>query len=127
MLTTYKRADRVGEMLREKIALILLQKSGDPRLHQITITAVEVSPDLRHAKIFYLSRAGAAEKRLAHKALQKATGFIKQELAQEHILRIMPDLTFQIDESWQRGERLEDLLRQLHRDEPPGGDSQGSP
>ncbi len=127
MLTTYKRRDRVGEMLREKIALILLRKSSDPRLHEITITAVEVSKDLRRAKIFYLSRAGAGEKQLAHKALQKATGFIKQELAQEHILRIMPELSFQMDESWQRGERVADLLRQLHQDEPSGDDSQGSP
>jgi len=114
-------------MLREKIALILLRKSGDPRLHEITITAVEVSSDLRRAKIFYLSRAGAADLGLAHKALLKATGFIKQELAQEHILRIMPELSFQIDESWQRGERIADLLRKLHQDEPSSDDSQGSP
>lgn len=127
MFTTYKRCDRVGEMLREKIALILLKKSGDPRLHEVSITGVEVSSDLRRAKIFYLARAGAAEPRLVHKALQKATGFIKQELAQEHILRIMPELSFQIDESWQRSERLADLLRQLHQDEPPTDNSQGSP
>ncbi|MGQ9920036.1 MAG: 30S ribosome-binding factor RbfA [Desulfobacca sp.] len=127
MLTHTKRRDRVGEMLREKIALILLRKSGDPRLHEITITAVEVSSDLRRAKIFYLSRAGATDLGLVHKALLKATGFIKQELAQEHILRIMPELTFQTDESWQRGERIAALLRRLPQGEPPGDDSQGSP
>jgi ribosome-binding factor A len=128
MLTRYKRTDRVGEMLREEIALILLHKSSDPRLHEVTITAVEVSGDLRRAKIFYLLRAGVAEPVLVHKALRKAIGFIKQELAQEHILRIMPELSFHPDESWQRGERLAEVMRQLRHDGPPtDDDSQGSP
>jgi ribosome-binding factor A len=126
MLTDYKRRDRVGELLREKIALILLHKSHDPRLHNITITNVEVSDDLRRAKIFYLTRGPEAEVRLLQKALQKASGFIKQELAQEHILRVMPELFFQVDESWQRGERVADILRQLHEDTPPSDDSQGT-
>ena len=126
MLTDYKRRDRVGEMLREKIALILLHKSRDPRLQNITITNVEGSDDLRRAKIFYLTRGKEAEIQLLQKALQKAAGFIKQELAQEHILRVMPELFFQIDDSWQRGERVADILRQLHEDTPPSDDSQGS-
>jgi ribosome-binding factor A len=126
MLTDYKRRDRVGEMLREKIALILLHKTRDPRLQNITITNVEISDDLRRAKVFYLTRGKEAEIRLLQKALQKASGFIKQELAQEHILRVMPELFFQVDDSWQRGERLADILRQLHEDTPPSDDSQGS-
>jgi ribosome-binding factor A len=126
MLTDFKRRDRVGEMLREKIALILLHKSHDPRLQKITITNVEISDDLRRAKIFYLTRGKEAEIRLLQKALQKASGFIKQELAQEHILRVIPELFFQVDDSWQRGERVADILRQLHEDTPPSDDSPGS-
>jgi ribosome-binding factor A len=126
MLTDYKRRDRVGELLREKIALILLHKSRDPRLQNITITSVKVSDDLRRAKIYYLTRGQEAEMPLLQQALHKAAGFIKQELAQEHILRVMPDLFFQVDESWQRGERVADILRQLHEDNPPSDDSQGS-
>ena len=126
MLTDYKRRDRVGEMLREKIALILLHKSRDPRLQNITITNVEISDDLRRAKVFYLTRGKEAEIRLLQKALDKASGFIKQELAQEHILRVMPELFFQVDDSYQRGERVADILRQLHEDTPPPDDSQGS-
>lgn len=126
MLTDYKRRDRVGELLREKIALILLHKSRDPRLQNVTITNVEISDDLRRAKIFYLTRGQESEARLLHKALEKASGFIKQELAQEHILRVMPELFFQLDDSWRRGERVADILRQLHQDDPPADDSQGS-
>jgi len=126
MLSHHKRRDRVGEVLREKIALILLHKSRDPRLQDITITGVEVSDDLRRAKIFYLTRGQETEVRLLQKALHKAAGFIKQELAEEHILRVMPELTFQLDESWQRGERVAHLLRQLSKETPPSDDSQGS-
>jgi ribosome-binding factor A len=126
MLTDYKRRDRVGEMLREKVALILLHKSRDPRLQNITITNVEISDDLRRAKIFYLTRGKEIEGRILQKALQKASGFIKQELAQEHILRVIPELFFQVDDSWQRGERVADILRRLHEDTPPSDDSQGS-
>jgi ribosome-binding factor A len=126
MLTDFKRRDRVGEMLREKIALILLHKSRDPRLQTITVTSVEVSDDLRRAKVFYLTRGQEAELPFIQKALQKAAGFIKQELAQEHILRVMPELTFRVDESWQRGERVAVLLRQVHQETPPPDDSQGS-
>ena len=54
-----KRGTRVAELLREQIALILLHKSHDPRLHDLTITAVEVSPDLKQARVFYLLREGA--------------------------------------------------------------------
>ena len=113
-------------MLREKIALILLHKSRDTRLQNITITNVEISDDLRRAKIFYLTRGKEAEIQLLQKALEKASGFIKQELAQEHILRVMPELFFQVDDSWQRGERVADILRQLHENTPPSDDSQGS-
>jgi ribosome-binding factor A len=126
MLTDFKRRDRVGEVLREKIALILLHKSRDPRLQNLTITSVDISDDLRRAKVYYLARGQEVELRLLQKALQKASGFIKQELAQEHILRVMPELFFQVDESWQRGERVADLLRQVHQDTPPSDDSQGS-
>jgi ribosome-binding factor A len=126
MLTNFKRRDRVGEMLREKIALILLHKSHDPRLQNLTITSVDISDDLRRAKVYYLPRGQEVEIRLLQKALQKAVGFIKQELAQDHILRVMPELFFHVDQSWQRGERLADLLRQLHQDAPPSDDSQGS-
>lgn len=113
-------------MLREKISLILLHKSRDPRLQNITVTSVEVSDDLRRAKIFYLSRGQEVQLPVLQKALQKASGFIKQELAQEHILRVMPELFFQVDGSWQRGERLADLLKLLHQETPPSDDSQGS-
>ena len=100
----------MAELLRERIALILLNKCADPRLKELTITAVEVSPDLKQARIFYVARAGV-EAAQVQAALAKALGFIKQEVAREHILRIMPEFFFLPDQGLDKAARLEELLR----------------
>ncbi len=110
MLSPNKKRARLNELLRERIALILLQKTSDPRLQQLTITGVEISSDLRRAKVYYLQRGQEEEDLVTSRALRKATGFIKQELAAEHILRLMPDLTFHYDQFSRQAERLGQLL-----------------
>jgi len=105
-----KRVTRVGELLRERIALILLNKCADPRLKELTVTAVEVSPDLKQARIFYVARAGT-EAAQVKAALAKALGFIKQELAREHLLRVMPEFHFLPDAGLDQAARLEELLQ----------------
>ncbi len=99
----------MAELLREQLALILLQKSSDPRLQEITLTAVEVSPDLKQARVYYVVREGADAVQVV-KALDKALGFIKQEVAREHILRIMPEFCFLPDKGWERAAKLERLF-----------------
>jgi len=111
-----KRGTRVGELLREQIALILLHKSHDPRLHDLTITGVEMSPDLKQARVFYLLREGADAAQVQG-ALKKALGFIKQELAHEHILRIMPEFFFLPDAGLERAARLDELFHSLEASE----------
>ncbi len=106
-----KRTSRVAEMLKEKIALILLNKSRDPRLTKVTITAVEMSPDLKQARVFYVAREGL-ELDAAQAALDKAQGFVKQEVGREHFLRIMPDLHFLPDRGWEQAEKLEKLFKE---------------
>jgi ribosome-binding factor A len=107
-----KRPTRVAELLRESLASILLFKSADPRLKEATITEVDMSPDLKQAKVFYVVRAGVDADEVAG-ALDKALGFIKQEVGRERILRTMPELIFLPDESWERVERLEKLFGQV--------------
>jgi len=103
---------RVGELLREQIALILLHKSHDPRLKDLTVTGVEMTPDLKQARVFYVLREGA-DPAEAKAALKKALGFIKQELAREHLLRVMPELFFLPDTGLDRAARIEQLLHSL--------------
>ena len=99
-------------MLRERLALILLHKCADPRLKELTITAVEMSPDLKQARVFYVAREGV-EAAQVKAGLAKALGFIKQELAREHLLRTMPELIFLPDEGLDRAARLEELLQSV--------------
>jgi len=111
-----KRATRVAELLREQIALILLHKSHDPRLQDMTITGVEMSPDLKQARVFYLLREGA-DHAAVRAALKKGLGFIKQELAREHLVRVMPELFFLPDTGLDRAARIEQLLHGLDTSE----------
>jgi ribosome-binding factor A len=104
------RPHRVAELLRELLAEILLQRSADPRLKELTLTAVEVSPDLKQARVYYVAREGA-DGTVVQAALDKALGFIKQEVAREHILRTMPEFIFLADEGLDRAARLERLFQ----------------
>ncbi len=113
-----KRPTRVAELLRESLATILLQKCADPRLRDITVTEVEMSPDLKLARVFYLLREGVDQEQV-QTALVKALGFIKQEVAREHILRTMPELLFLPDQSLERAARLEGLFEKMKETSKP--------
>lgn len=105
-----KRSTRVAELLRESLASILLFKCADPRLQELTVTEVDMSPDLKQAKVYYVVRRGV-ETDEAATALDKALGFIRQEVARERILRTMPELIFLPDKGWEQAERLEELFK----------------
>jgi len=110
-----KRSTRVGELLRQILASILLERVSDPRLQELTITEVEMSTDLKIARVYYAGRQGADPEELMM-ALDKAMGFIKQEVAREHVLRTMPEFFFLPDETLDKAARLEELLESLHGD-----------
>ena len=109
-----KRSTRVGELMREIMASIMLERVSDPRLQELTITEVEMTPDLKLAKVYYAARQGTDPEELMA-ALDKAMGFIKQEVAREHILRTMPEIHFLPDETLERAERLERLMESLDK------------
>ena len=116
-----KRSTRVGGLLGEILAAIMLERVADPRLKELTITEVEMSPDLKLARVYYAARRGANPEELMM-ALDKAMGFIKQEVAREHILRTMPEFHFLPDETLERAERLERVFEaargNLNKGEP---------
>jgi len=104
------RPHRVAELLRERLALILLFKCADPRLKEVTLTEVEMSPDLRQAKVFYVTRE-TVDRDQVKIALAKAQGFIKAEVARENLFRLMPEFTFLPDPGLDRAARVEELLK----------------
>ena len=101
------RAERVGEQMKQEIMDIVNNKVKDPRVGFLTITDVELTNDLSHAKIFLTVLGSDKEVENTFKALEKATGFIKSELGSRMRLRIIPDLTFEYDESIEYGNKIE--------------------
>ena len=116
------RPTRVAELLRERLALILLNKCADPRLKELTLTEVEMSPDLKQARVYYVTHPNA-DTTLVHQALDKARGFIKQEVARENMFRLMPEIIFLPDAGLDRMDRLEQLLQQAGVSPKPGEDA----
>ncbi len=105
------RSIRVAELLRERLALILLHKCADPRLQELTLTQVEMSPDLKQARVYYVTHPNA-DTTLVQQALDKAMGFIKREVARENLFRLLPEIIFLPDTGLDRLAKLEELLRQ---------------
>jgi ribosome-binding factor A len=104
------RRRRVAELLKRELAILVQQELDDPRVHGVTITAVEVSADLSSAKIYFTTLAEGEEVEQAAVALNKAAGFLRRALLQRVVLRSVPQLRFWFDESVKRGAALTRLI-----------------
>jgi ribosome-binding factor A len=102
---------------------VLQRRVSDPRLRAVTVTTVEISPDLRRAHV-YVSALGDQEAgQAALTSLNHARGYLRRELGSRLSLRYIPTLTFHLDESLQRSERIMELLRQIEEEATHGQDS----
>jgi ribosome-binding factor A len=108
----FSRSLRVNEVVRQALA-DELERMGDPRLDMVTITGVEVSPDLRHATVFY----GALDRPDVGDALSSAAPRLRSALGREVRLKYLPALHFREDPSIEAGQRIEQILRDLHEQE----------
>lgn len=109
------RTTRVGELLRAEIAELLLREVKDPRIGRgmVTITEVQVSPDLRRA-VVYVSHLGTDEERdEALAGLRHSAPFLHRELVHRLSLRNVPELVFRFDPSIERGARLAELIQRV--------------
>ncbi len=115
----YKRADRVADLLRQEIADLLLRRVKDPRVSRVTLTGIEVSADLQNAKVFFCLMGSSAEDEIAGamQGLNKANGFMRQELRKRIHMRTLPQLSFHYDGSFEYGDKIERLLKDLRKDE----------
>jgi ribosome-binding factor A len=111
------RVERVNNLIRQEISELLQRQIKDPRLGSfIAVTEVSTSPDLKYAKIF-VSRIGSeGEKQETLSVLAGASGFFRNELAKRLKLRRIPELSFQWDDSIERGAHLLQLMDQISRD-----------
>lgn len=114
-----RRADRVGEAIREEIATFLAESVKDPRIVGfVTVTGVEVSPDLRHAKVFVSVMGTEAEKAATFEGLASTASHLRSRVGRALRLRVAPEIHFREDESVARAARIESLLAGIKSDSP---------
>ena len=105
------RIERVNNLIRQEISELLQRQIKDPRLSSfVAITDVSTSPDLKYAKVFVSGISGKEEKQEILSVLAGASGFFRNELARRLKLRRIPELSFQWDDSIERGTRLLELI-----------------
>jgi ribosome-binding factor A len=112
------RPDRVGEQIREELSALLSRGAvHDPGIGFITLTRVQVSADLQIARVFYTTMGDARERRETARALERATPFLRREIGHRIRLRRVPVLEFRFDESVEHQDRVERILRDIHRED----------
>jgi ribosome-binding factor A len=125
----FPRARRVEEQLKRLLSELVRREVKDPRVGLVTITGVEVTRDLSHARVDFTPFAGVGDAGAALEALRHAAGYLRHQVRNEMRLRVAPELDFQLDDSVERGARLSALIhdavesdRKRHVDTDPDGE-----
>jgi ribosome-binding factor A len=121
-----RRQDQLGEQIAEDLSELIRTRVKDPRVGFASVTSVELSADLRHAKVYVSVYGEPAEQKATMRALDHAMGFLRHELAQRLTIRYTPEISFHLDESIAHGAHLLDLMRQIHSEpasSPSGADA----
>ena len=108
----YPRTRRVAELLQRELSSLIRDRLKDPEVGMVTISDVEVSRDLAHARVYFTLLGGEAERERTREALQRAAGFLRRELGRELHLRTIPQLRFIYDDTMDRGNRVSALIDQ---------------
>jgi len=124
-----QRQESVSRELQEEIARIVQHDIDDPLIGFVTITDVDISPDLRHATVYYSVLGDDEQKRESGKGIRRAAKYIRGLIAERMDLRYTPTLRFELDETAENAQRIEQLLRKeaeeldLEDEEPAADDS----
>jgi ribosome-binding factor A len=110
------RTERVSEEFREVFAEEI-PKLKDPRVGFVTVTGVHVTPDLRRAVVFYTVLGEEGERKATAAGLRSASGHLRQVLGHQVRLKFLPELVFEEDETMERAERVDELLRRIKGDD----------
>jgi ribosome-binding factor A len=110
---SFKRSDRVAEAIKREISELITRSVKDPRVHFATVMDVELTDDLRFAKIFVSVMGTEAEKAETMDGLQNALGFLRSEIGHRIRLRFTPEIRFYLDQTLDHAFRIEELLTQI--------------
>ena len=129
------RPERVGEEIRQELAVLLAREVHDPGVGFVTLTRTKVSPDLQLVRVYYTLIGDDKAKRSSQQALERATPFLRRHIAARVRLRRVPEIRFEFDRSVEHQDRIEKLLidiaeeRRLHPivEEPEGAEPAAAP
>jgi len=123
------RPNRVAEQIRSELALLLAREVHDPGIGFVTLTRVQISPDLQSARVFYTALGDSTARKNSARALDRAAPFLRRQIGSRLRLKRVPELTFLYDESIAGQDRIEQLLNEIRTGAPseagPAGNSPG--
>lgn len=119
----FPRTRRVGEQIQRELAVLIREQLQDPRLGMVSISAVEVSKDLAHAKVFVTTLGDAERVRSTLEALSGAAGYLRRLLGRRLVLRSIPQLQFRYDRSLEQGAHLSALIDEAVKADRQHGDA----
>jgi len=122
MTAPSRRSQRVALLVREELSLLVLTEAHDRDLHRVTITDVEMPPDLKSARVYFSCLGGEEDRSLAEAALARAAGYLRREVTRRCRLRYAPELHFTFDQALERGARIEELLARVRSEAVPEED-----
>ncbi len=112
------RPERVADQIRSELALMLARDVHDPGIGFVTITRVQVAPDLQHARVFYTALGDSKAQATSDRALNRAIPFLRRQIGQRLRLKRVPDLQFMVDKSIAGQDRIEQLINEIHAQPP---------
>ncbi len=118
----FKRADRVSEAIKREVGVMLSREVKDPGVHFVTVTGVETTDDLRHAKIFVSILGDEKTRQESMAGLERAKGFLRRELGHRLQLRYTPEIQFRLDTSLDHAMKIKGLLNQIKPAEEKNAD-----
>ena len=109
-----RRPQRLALQIQQEVSLMISRDMKDRRVGFVTVTGVQLTPDLRHARIFISMMGSESEKEESLEALNHATGWVRHELGQRIRMKFIPEIVFQMDTSQEYGEHIDRLIDEIH-------------
>jgi ribosome-binding factor A len=107
------RPERVADQIRAEVTAMISRELHDPGVGFVTVTRVQVTPDLQHARVYYTSLGDEAARKTTARALERASGFMRRQIGGRLRLRRAPEIHFEFDESIGHQDRVEQLLKEI--------------
>jgi ribosome-binding factor A len=121
------RPDRVADQIRSELASLLTREVHDPGIGFVTLTRVQISPDLHVARVHYTALGDEKTRAASARALERAAPFLRRQIGARLRLKRAPELKFLYDESIAGQDRIEQILTEIHAaDRPPGDEEEGA-